>query len=136
MKSARAQHTRTTRVIAALIATVALILGLSSCGNQKKDFRKQLEQAGFSVSQVREEKSKSTTSKSKKRPKRTTNKTTYEADVKIGKCLVEFEQGKGEKRYYLDEVNDNEPVISLMIDNPKKSDVEAYLKGPDSPCTP
>jgi hypothetical protein len=122
--------------MSALIATVALILGLSSCGNQKKDFQKQLEQAGFSVSQVREDKSKPKTSKSKKRPKRTTNKVTYEADVKIGNCLVEFEQGKGEKRYYLDEVNDTEPVVSLMIDNPKKADVEAYLKSPDSPCTP
>ncbi|MBJ8339284.1 MULTISPECIES: hypothetical protein [Antrihabitans] len=122
---------------AAIVAVaMSVMLALSGCSKQEKDFRKQLEQAGFSVSDVRSEKASSskTKTKSKKRPKKSSNKKVFEADVKLGNCLVEFEQGEKEKRYYLDEVNNDEPVIGLMKDNPTKADVEAYLRGPDSPC--
>lgn len=126
------------RGAATLLVAATLVMGLAGCGSQEKDFKKQLEQAGMSVSDVRKESEKKKTTKtSTKRPKKSTNKTLYEADVKFGangQCLVEFEQGKGEKRYYLDEVNNAEPAVSLMKDNPTKADVEAYLRGPDSPC--
>lgn len=118
-------------VLAVLLG--ALVVSLSGCGNQSKDFKKQLEQAGFAAVRVSEDKEKKT-STSKKRPKKTTTKVKYEGHSKIGNCDVEFEQGKGEKRYYLDEVDNNEPAVGLMKDNPTKADVEAYLRGPDSPC--
>ncbi|MBJ8347713.1 hypothetical protein [Antrihabitans sp. YC2-6] len=124
------------KAIAALVGTVGVALVLSGCSSQEKDFRKQLESNGMSVSSVHEVKTKST-SKSTKRAKRSSKTKLYEAEVKFGangQCVVEFEQGKGETRYYLDEVNNAEPAVGIMKDNPTKADVEAYLRGPDSPC--
>ncbi len=119
------------RKLTILIAVFAVLV--AGCGSQRNDFKKQIEQQGMKVASVREDK-ETTTSKSTKRAKKSTTKVKYEAEVLFGKCRVELEQGKGEKRYYLDEVNGSEPAVGLMKDSPNRADIEGYLRSAESPC--